>query len=1018
MRRNLSARSTLRRAQFERFEDRLVLSCVPWVEPCADSSPGLISTSPDWAELAPTAALAESPSGSSDPSTYVRTTYGFDGAGQTAAIIDTGIAWDHVALGGGLGAGYQVVGGWDFTEENDANPYDDGPAGFHGTHVAGILASQDATRPGVAPGVDLVALRVFNDQGLGLTEWVEQALDWVHDHRNDFRFPITTVNMSLGAQWNAATPPDWAALEDELAQLVQDGIFISVAAGNNFARYGQPGLAYPAASPYVVPVASVGDDGQLSSFSQRQERVLAAPGEFITSTVPDFVLGADGDPNDWAAASGTSMAAPYLAGASMLVREAMQFVGYASIAQSDIYNQMRATSDRLYDTETGAYYNRLNLPRAIDSLLPRDDYSSILADPFDLGLLQQTHVVTGQLARLDDQDVFQFTASASGNVTWSVDGRNAFGVSLLSADRQLLPQSGVSAIRVDAGQTYTLVVSAAERLTDYNIELSITADQQVTVDGNIVRVAGTTGDDTIVFSIDSQYQLEVNGQRYRYARDRAWQFEIDGGGGNDRLTLAGSPANDTLLLRPGSADLSGPGYVLGATGFATITASAQGGSNDIVRLFGTTGSDQFTASPTSASMAGISTTGVAYLNRADGFERVYGYAQVGQNDVARLYDSQGDDEYLGRPKSATLHGTLEGTGYFIKAWNFDRVYAYASAGNDTARLFDSKGNERFVATPTASSLEGDAFFHKAWHFDRVYAYARAGGDDIARLYDSQGNELFVGTPKAASITGNTFFYKAWHFDQVYAYASGGPNDVARLNGSTGDDLLVARSNSSSLQGGSYFYKAWNFDRVYADAVTGTNDIARLYDSPEDDTFVGGITSSEIRGATYFTKAYHFDQVYAVPRADRGVDIASLPSSGRADEFFEWDDHTTLRVASLDGPLLHGRAGREFDTRSVISQTVRLLDEHLRRANSERRVTAPVTAHRPGSRGDSNLNGPSSVGQAAPSESTDIDLAVAIAAVMRHEMYTSDRAPLDIDGGRLGQLYLTALDDLFESLDEL
>ena len=83
-------------------------------------------------------------------------------------VIDTGIAYDHLALGGGFGAGYRVVGGFDFTEEYDADPYDDGPMGSHGTHVAGIIASSDGTNPGVAPGVDLVALRVFNDDGRGL----------------------------------------------------------------------------------------------------------------------------------------------------------------------------------------------------------------------------------------------------------------------------------------------------------------------------------------------------------------------------------------------------------------------------------------------------------------------------------------------------------------------------------------------------------------------------------------------------------------------------------------------------------------------------------------------------------------------------------------------------------------------------------------------------------------------------------------------------------------------------------
>ena len=108
--------------------------------------------------------------------TQARNDYGFIGTGQTVAVIDSGIAWDHPNLGNGFGANYRVVGGWDFTEENDANPYDDGPAGSHGTHVAGIVGAtaNSAGDVGVAPGVDLVGLRVFNDQGDGYFSWVEK----------------------------------------------------------------------------------------------------------------------------------------------------------------------------------------------------------------------------------------------------------------------------------------------------------------------------------------------------------------------------------------------------------------------------------------------------------------------------------------------------------------------------------------------------------------------------------------------------------------------------------------------------------------------------------------------------------------------------------------------------------------------------------------------------------------------------------------------------------------------------
>ena len=141
--------------------------------------------------------------------TSEQTVYGLTGVGQTVAVIDSGVAYDHPALGGGFGPQYRVVGGWDFAE-NDPNPYDDGPGGGHGTHVNGIIGSTDTTSPGVSPGVDLVNLRVFNDQGTGSFDWLDNALKWVHTNRNAFEFSITTVNISIGSTWNSLTVPNWS----------------------------------------------------------------------------------------------------------------------------------------------------------------------------------------------------------------------------------------------------------------------------------------------------------------------------------------------------------------------------------------------------------------------------------------------------------------------------------------------------------------------------------------------------------------------------------------------------------------------------------------------------------------------------------------------------------------------------------------------------------------------------------------------------------------------------------------
>jgi len=158
-------------------------------------------------------------------------------------------------------------------------------------------------------------------------------------------------------------------LEDELAQLVSDGIFISVAAGNSFTTYGSTGLAYPASSPSVVAVSSVDGDGSMSYFSQRDEGVIAAPGRSILSSVPDYFGDGNGLDDDYARYSGTSMAAPYVAAASVLLREAYQAVGVQDVTQQMLYQTMVNTADSVYDAATGLSYYRLNLGRAIESVM-------------------------------------------------------------------------------------------------------------------------------------------------------------------------------------------------------------------------------------------------------------------------------------------------------------------------------------------------------------------------------------------------------------------------------------------------------------------------------------------------------------------------------------------------------------------------------------------------------------------------------------------------------------------------
>ncbi|HEX6096037.1 MAG TPA: S8 family serine peptidase [Thermoanaerobaculia bacterium] len=236
--------------------------------------------------------------------------YGRRGKGIVVAIIDTGVDYGHFALGEGFGPGYKVAGGWDFAND-DADPMDDYG---HGTHVAGIVAANHKYLTGVAPEATLLAYKVLDENGSGdksaVLAGVERAIDPNDDGDPSDRADV--VNMSLGG---FATPDDpvIAAVERGAAA----GVVFSLAAGNTAALggLGSPGLA-----PSAITVAASDLEDKVATFSTggpaggtwSLKPEIAAPGVDIVSSVLS---------NRTIKASGTSMAAPHVAGVAALLLE-------------------------------------------------------------------------------------------------------------------------------------------------------------------------------------------------------------------------------------------------------------------------------------------------------------------------------------------------------------------------------------------------------------------------------------------------------------------------------------------------------------------------------------------------------------------------------------------------------------------------------------------------------------------------------------------------------------------------
>jgi len=917
-----------RSARFERAEPRLFLSARPvadfWFDDSlsADFASGALDQPaevPALAEVEPALVDAHQLTGL----TQARAEYGLTGEGQTVAVIDTGVAYTHAALGGGLGTGYRVVGGFDFSDERDLDPYDDGPSGAHGTHVAGIIASDDSSYPGVAPGVDLVALRVFNDEGQGTFRWVEEALRWVHNNRFAFENPVTTVNLSIGTEWNSDSLPAFAVLEDELAQLEADGIFVAVAAGNDFLSYNTPGLSYPAVSPHVVPVGSVDDNGAISYYSQRDVRMIAAPGRSVQSTVPDYVGNRNGADDDFGRFSGTSMASPYVAGAGVLLREAYAFAGVQDVDQQTLYDVMIATADAVYDAATGLTYHRLNLDAALDAVMPADDFGSTASTAHSLGTVVDTLSLSGTIGRLDDADFFQFTAGATGTVTFSVqtDGRLAPAWQWAAAGQPGGTQDGDElSLDVVAGRTYTVALASSDGLGHYTLDGKLEPDAaaidlgtvwQGRFDGFAIRGDGqrftvTAAADGIltiealfahargdvdIDLYDAQGRLVGSCcglgdlERIDVAARAGQTFELHvyvyGGGLNGQVdlrvtnlvardgsvvTVLGTEGDDHFTFNAATRELAigGVAYQFRSVVVDRVTFDGRGGADTAV-LRGTSGADSAVLKPDAGSLSGA-----GYQADVENVESVTVRSGGGDDSVV-FYDSAGDDTFFA---TARLAGMLGG-GFSHYAEGFTKVEAYSiSGGQDVAKLYDSAGDDTFVASPSQAHLFGQGFWNTVRYFDAVHAYATAGGTDVAKLFDSAGNDTFRATPTEAALYGTGFYNRAKFFEAVHGYSTVGGEDTAYLLDSAGDDRLMVRSLDTLMYGQGYFNRAKLFEHVFAGGAAGGTDLAALGGSPGSDQVAAQANSAEWLNELAALRLADFEQVPT--RADsRGNDTARI-----------------------------------------------------------------------------------------------------------------------------------------------
>ena len=253
------------------------------------------------------------------------------------SVTDYGYYIDKV-LNGTVTNGWtgcnKVIGGYDFVN-NDEDPFDDYG---HGTHVTGIIASNDPYSRGIANGTKLLIAKVLDYSGHGSDGNIISGIDWCVNNNAQI------MSLSLGGDPYDGTCDD-LPISQALNNAVDRGIAVVVAAGNK----GSQGLADPACASKVIAVGSVDKSRNVvSSSSKGPELDIVAPGAFINSTFP----------GGWMIKSGTSMAAPHVSGTIALMLEAKPTLNVDEI-KYDLYQTT--------DSVNKCYDNNVEIPCTVNA---------------------------------------------------------------------------------------------------------------------------------------------------------------------------------------------------------------------------------------------------------------------------------------------------------------------------------------------------------------------------------------------------------------------------------------------------------------------------------------------------------------------------------------------------------------------------------------------------------------------------------------------------------------------------
>lgn len=278
------------------------------------------------------------------------------GEGIVIAVIDTGVDTTHPDLQD------RIIGGRNFTSDYQGNPEQFEDNNGHGTHVSGTIAAtlnQEGV-VGVAPKAKILSLKALTGQGAGQYEWIIKAIRYATEWCGPANERVRVISMSLGG------PEDVPEMHEAIQDAVNQNISVVVAAGNEGDSLEDTfEYAYPGAYNEVISVGAVTMDLELAPFSNTHTEIdLVAPGVEVISTYPA---------HQYAKLSGTSMAAPHIAGAIALLINLSEKEFERTLSEAEIYAQLirRTVPIGYKKAAEGNGFLQLNVVEKLHELIPK-----------------------------------------------------------------------------------------------------------------------------------------------------------------------------------------------------------------------------------------------------------------------------------------------------------------------------------------------------------------------------------------------------------------------------------------------------------------------------------------------------------------------------------------------------------------------------------------------------------------------------------------------------------------------